>query len=298
MSRVGFFGSNFAGASANTRTPSLTHSSRTCSSNQALLRKPGIAAAGSAFAVSVRITTACAKNINSSLEALAIAVEVVHGNNSARGVTCLPRTSASPARYCLPSFRPVWSIPAGGGVASVTIFQLAPILRIAVKSRASYRNSNENGRVPQGGSIQFFDPFAFREDRHRSAGLVGEVRVERDAEVTVPRCQEIAGMQRSVTRLVALACRRTDHLTHLHAPAGHQQGHRPSPVLTPRLTSVIVELWGVRHLAHHHQQHIPVKTAVVQVLDEHRDDSIEHRESNLHLFEDVPDAGVVVPRKR
>ena len=61
-SRVGFFGSNDPAALASTRTPSLTHSSRTCSSNHALLRNRGSSAmegAGAAPAAKVRsITTA------------------------------------------------------------------------------------------------------------------------------------------------------------------------------------------------------------------------------------------------
>ena len=41
-----------------------------------------------------------------------------------------------------------------------------------------------------------------------------------------------------------------------------------------------------------------VQAAGVQVLDQRRDHLVEHRQADLHLLEDVPDAGVVVPAER
>src|SRR5262249_7193705 len=64
------------------------------------------------------------------------------------------------------------------------------------------------------------------------------------------------------------------------------------------LAVVVAEARGAGHLAHDEQEDVVLEAALKEVLDHCRDDLVQDREADLHLLENVPDAGVVVPAER
>ena len=122
---------------------------------------------------------------------------------------------------------------------------------------------------------------AARQQRDRPAGVVGEMRVQGDAQVAVQGRLEVVGRQRPVARLLAAAVGRAHHLAHAQAAAREEYRHRPRPVLAAGLAVEVAQLRRVRHLAHYHQQHVVPQSALAQILDQGRYDLIPQCDGDL-----------------
>lgn len=128
-----------------------------------------------------------------------------------------------------------------------------------------------------------------------SAGEIGELCFEGEAEVSVPGGEDIVGNEWSIDDFVSLVIGGTDDLSHRETSAGEEEGHGTAPMFSSGLSLEIGEARGVGHFSHNEEEDVLGESALMEIVDQCRDDTIDDGEAGLHFGEDIPDTGVIVP---
>lgn len=95
--------------------------------------------------------------------------------------------------------------------------------------------------------------------------------------------------------MFAVLVRGPDDLPSGDVAAGHQDAHGTGVVIAADAAFSLFEPGRAAELARHHQQHIPIEAAIVDVVDERGHHVIVARQAGVHRGEHVPVHGVIVP---
>src|SRR5205807_140925 len=125
-------------------------------------------------------------------------------------------------------------------------------------------------------SDQLAHRVAVIDDVHRPAGAVGERPGRIDADGAIEGAEHLRHGVAPVARILAARRAGADGLAHLEPAAGDEGAHDGRPVVAPAVAAV--DLGGSAELTPHDGDNVLVHAAVVQVLDQAGDATIDLRE--------------------
>ncbi len=146
-----------------------------------------------------------------------------------------------------------------------------------------------------GFSGEFRDWLSGRQNGNRSAGVVHQCVFRINAHGFINGRQQILITDGAVLRMLTLVIGGANNLAHRQSAAADQRTAGRSPVFPAGTSFVHMDARCAAKLAHHHQQHIVLQTAIVQILNEGTHGLVELRAAFLHDGKNVAVDRVIIP---